>query len=522
MEAQIDATGLLRREGGRWLFSDARPSAADLGRIGTWPLRLKEEKGTGRFVVADRDISAGELLFSEEPFVQTVHDRCERTVCHVCYAPLTAVKQHGCQSCGQVRYCSKPCASAGAAAHEAECGVLAAIAESGNVAMQSGVRGLRLFMRLLHRAANEPSAFAAVEAMRGQYDEETPERRRFWDGMSSSINRFVPPEVRMEAGRLARLASRVHANLYGVGDIGGVQFGSGLYAQAGSLFNHSCAPSAAVSFAGRTWRLHALRVISRGEEVCVSYTTLYASREARREALRAKKGFWCVCQRCVAPPRVDAMLDGWRCVAEGCDDGVVSAASDCCAVCRTRHSLAPAARAAIEARWLAAVEESDAALLGDAATATGGDDDMAAAARRALPAMERVLSASAGRLCDGHALRHRARMLRCYAQSALGGGVAAKDAAAALRECLVSMERHLPSRHPETSFVRHRLASELWRLAVESTDSERAETRREAHLEALAAAKALGTAYGGDHPTVRQWREDAARMAGASYQRRKL
>lgn len=516
MGVQTAATGLLRREGGRWVFTDARPKAANLGRIATWPLNLMEEHGTGRFVVAARDISAGELLFTEEPFVQTVHDRCERSVCHVCYSPLAAVAQRSCQSCGQVRYCSQSCSEAGAAAHDAECGVLSAIAESGNGAMQSGVRGLRLFMRLLHRAADEPAAFAAVEAMRGQYDDETPERQRFWEGMAGSINRFVPPAVRLEPGRLARLASRVHANLYAVGDVGGVQFGSGLYAQAGSFFNHSCSPSAAVSFSGRMWRLHALRAISRGEEVCVSYTTLYAGREARREALRAKKGFWCVCQRCAVPPRVDALLDGWRCVAEGCENGVVSATSDCCGVCGTRHSLAPAARAAVEARWRSAVDESDAALLGDTAASTGGDDAVVLAARHALPAMERVLSASTGRLCDGHVLRHRARLLRCYAQSALGGDVAATDASAALRECLVSMERHLPSRHPETSFVRHRLAAELWRLAMESATSDIAERRLEALSEARTAAEELGTAYGRDHPTVRLWEEDAARMASAA------
>ena len=103
--------------------------------------------------------------------------------------------------------------------------------------------------------------------MRGQYDEETPERQRFWDGMSSSINRFVPPEVRMEAGRLARLASRVHANLYGVGDIGGVQFGSGLYAQAGSLFNHSCASNATKVLLSDWLFLRAARDLKAGEVV---------------------------------------------------------------------------------------------------------------------------------------------------------------------------------------------------------------------------------------------------------------
>lgn len=50
-------------------------------------------------------------------------------------------------------YCSAACAESGAAHHTAECGVLAAVRARGDARLLSGVRGLRLFLRLLHRAA---------------------------------------------------------------------------------------------------------------------------------------------------------------------------------------------------------------------------------------------------------------------------------------------------------------------------------------------------------------------------------
>ena len=50
-------------------------------------------------------------------------------------------------------YCSAACAESGAADHAAECGVLAAVRARGDARLLSGVRGLRLFIRLLHRAA---------------------------------------------------------------------------------------------------------------------------------------------------------------------------------------------------------------------------------------------------------------------------------------------------------------------------------------------------------------------------------
>ena len=61
---------------------------------------------TGRCVVASRDVAAGELVFADEPFAQTVHDRWQSTVCHVCYALLAQSPEalRRCAECEQVVY----------------------------------------------------------------------------------------------------------------------------------------------------------------------------------------------------------------------------------------------------------------------------------------------------------------------------------------------------------------------------------------------------------------------------------
>ena len=153
-----DASGLLHRvqaapgERTEWRFG-----LGELGGvpIGAWPLRLLDNTALGRMVIADRDIAAGELVFSDEPFCQTMHDRCDKTNCHHCYAMLPA-SGHGisCPEChGQVTYCSEQCARGGFEMHEAECGVLGALVDSGNAALLKGLRGLRLFIRLVHKAS---------------------------------------------------------------------------------------------------------------------------------------------------------------------------------------------------------------------------------------------------------------------------------------------------------------------------------------------------------------------------------
>ena len=127
------------------------------------------------------------------------------------------------------------------------------------------VRGLRLFMRLAHRAHDEPSAFQDVERLHEHYSDGTAERRSFFEGVAGQINKLVPPDVRLEPTRLAKLVSRVHTNLFAVSDMAGIQYGSALYAKAGTIFNHSCDPSAIVSFKGKSLRVHALRPIKAGE-----------------------------------------------------------------------------------------------------------------------------------------------------------------------------------------------------------------------------------------------------------------
>ena len=285
------AGGLLRLTGSKshtaWMFPCDRTLPGE--PLGDWPLRLVQSKAAGRYLTASRDLQAGELVCMEDPFVQTVHDALQDAVCHQCYAlidpggvlfdgaPLerqTAGSKTGnpetCRACAQVRYCSATCARAGAAAHAAECEVLQAIAASGNERMKSGVRGLRLFIRLVRRAAREPEAFAHVEALAEHYTGAPAERRRFLEGVAAQINKLVPPEARMEPTRLAQLVSRVHTNLHAIADMAGVQYGSGLYPRYGHLINHSCDPNAAVSFHGATWRLHVTRPVRAGEEVSIS------------------------------------------------------------------------------------------------------------------------------------------------------------------------------------------------------------------------------------------------------------
>lgn len=472
-------------------------------------LRMLESEAMGRYVIAANNIPAGTLVCTDIPFAQSVHDGIK--VCNLCFADLNE-RAVTCGACNQVEFCSSACANADTA-HKAECSVLSALTSSGNGALLSGMRGLRLFIRLVHRAIDEPEAFVEVEALQDQYDAVTHERRQVLERMAEQVNRFVPPEKRMERVRLARLISRVHANAYGIVDHSGRQLGTGLYARAG-LFNHSCAPSCANSFIGRTWRLHTLRAVKRGEQLSVSYAGLYAARAERQRELKTKKGFDCLCTRCVAVPAADAPLDGWRCVSSGCEEGSVAPGALGCVRCGAQHALAPAERAARERPWRDAIETGNAWAGGGAATL--------ASAGHVLEAVETVLEQSLPALCRSNALRHAASKLVVLTLSALpraelaayvrrrGAGAMAE----ALEQVVSGMVRHLPAADPSLAFFRHRLSEVLTQQAERGpganaeVSAQALHTLRErARDEADKAVDGLGIAYGLDHPTVKRWRE---------------
>ena len=509
-QLEADANGLLvlRRsgDGSSWSFSDLPGVPLD-----SWPLRLVEDPTAGRYLIAARDLKLGECVCTEEPFVQTVHDDLQETVCHHCYSLLAdGAVRRVCERCGQIRFCSAACAQACAPVHAVECGLLSALA--GNPTARKGVRGLRLFVRLVHTCSIDARGFECVEQLTEHYTHADEPRRKFLDGMAAQINKIVPAGMRMESGRLARLVSRVHTNLHAVADMAGVQYGSALYPRYGSLLNHSCAPTAAVSFMGRTWRLHMLKDVRAGQEVSISYTELYAGRDERRSSLRAKKAFDCACARCERPPASDTRLEGWKCAAASCAEGVLGSFAPTCGTCGVAHALEPRARAAIEGRWREAVDQGTSALLNREPDSSGGD--AVGAATRALRTVDQMLSQSETRLCDDHMLRHKAHRLRVYALNLLPerrAGELSAELSEALQLCVSGMSRHLPEAHPELAFYRHWLAKALAKQAAAQTGSKskgaRAALQERAKAAAKAAVEGLAVAYGTDHPTVAKWRD---------------
>lgn len=83
-------------------------------------LKIAYKEGVGRHVIASEDISVGETIVREKPFVSFLHHSHQRSNCLNC---LIAVV-HGirCENCSQVVFCSESCQESAKLFHNCECG----------------------------------------------------------------------------------------------------------------------------------------------------------------------------------------------------------------------------------------------------------------------------------------------------------------------------------------------------------------------------------------------------------------
>ena len=156
-------------------------------------LEVQHTEGKGRRAVAAHKQHAGELLWTEEPYVQVLDNALIQKACEVCYASLPLHAASTCGACGRACFCSAACASTGGADHAAECSVMRGISATGSVAAESAAQKLRIYFRLLHRASSEPSDFEAVEArLQEHFTDGTPEQQECLRSVANLVNRCVP------------------------------------------------------------------------------------------------------------------------------------------------------------------------------------------------------------------------------------------------------------------------------------------------------------------------------------------
>ncbi len=304
-------------------------------------------------VFASRKISAGELIASERPLALTVSREARHHTCAHCLKDSrrssgTSRWPLRCDGCGLLGFCSERCAAAvEARGHRAcECAALVAAASREDIDDETFDQVTQVIRILSDRHAGRSTDvglagtldYSAYASRLVGHPPTTHAGRESIRVIVRAALRALPEPARVPHAALLDALTRQSCNLYGVTGPASEEVAAASFVGIFHLFNHSCAPNVAFDSAtpvapptdagdAASFGLFALRDVSEGEELCISYTSCADGPSQRREHLYEWYGFECACARCECSDverelEIGEELDALRCVAAGCGSGL--------------------------------------------------------------------------------------------------------------------------------------------------------------------------------------------------------
>lgn len=296
------------------------------------PYRVEQSELYGRYLVANRQLAAGELLISEEPLAIGPCVSCD-PVCLGCYRPVTlAATQYRCPGCGWPM-CSASCSGirqrTGHTA--AECELYAkrrplAAELLRPQAKPDEVRDLYelvLIVRIVLLMQLEPEQYALIRRM----ESHTAERRDnavLWQHYEQKVVQQLREAWQLEvsAAELHEICGILDVNCFEIGQRG--TKARTLYPSA-FLLAHDCSPNTAHTDDPHTFAilLRTSRSVREREPLTLSYAYTLQGTLKRRTFIQGGKLFWCQCQRCADPRELGS--DCSALVCSSCRGGTIRA-----------------------------------------------------------------------------------------------------------------------------------------------------------------------------------------------------
>ncbi|KAH8384725.1 hypothetical protein KR093_006485 [Drosophila rubida] len=282
--------------------------------------QVQHNETLGRFVVASRNIGAGETVLVEQPTLLLANN-ADRRCCN-CHRLTSAF----CGQCRLMPLCAE-CAS-----HEArDCERLAnlQLLEQQVDQLQAHTEVAGALKYLLLREHTESQA---------QYDELLQMESQLAVRRDTDIWRHYQEQViapLQATGLLLQLHKGADINaellqrLLGIADINAYEIRApesggamrGIYMRA-ALFAHSCMPNLVTAIdEQRHIKVYANRAIAAGEILYNCYTNILLGTEERRHILKTGKCFDCQCARCLDPTELGTHLSSFVC--SSCPGGYI-------------------------------------------------------------------------------------------------------------------------------------------------------------------------------------------------------
>lgn len=324
-------------------------------------LEIRKNDEKGRYVVTNKDIQIGDVLFCEAPYASVLLPEHYSTHCHECHNEF--VVPIPCLKCTQTRYCSDQCREISwNKYHQYECSNLDLLQSVGiahlaeRIVVVTGVdklRSLRGFVKgnkLTYNNSEAKDSYADVLNLVEHFDRLQPEdlfqyavtatlitmlleQRTSFFGNAKNESKFAFLSLNGKARQSSDEEDDFHSfvsavilkhivqlicNASAIYEVPGANSeednseGSRVYSQgqvriataiypSASMMNHSCDPTVINSFINNHIIVRAIKDVKSGEEIFNCYGPHFRrqKRNERQEALKMQYNFHCSCIRCL-------------------------------------------------------------------------------------------------------------------------------------------------------------------------------------------------------------------------------
>ncbi|XP_001354556.2 SET domain-containing protein SmydA-8 [Drosophila pseudoobscura] len=291
----------------------------------------------GRYLVASRQLEAGELLITEEPLAIGPCVSGD-AVCLGCYQPVgLGREQYRCPGCGWP-LCGASCPGLGRRIGHTteECALYgerrpAAAELLNDRTSPPRVRDLYelvMIVRILLLRTHAPEQYAMITRMES-HTEERRKNEKLWSHYEQKVVRRLRDEWKLDDLAAEEEAQAVH-EICGILDVNCFEIGQKgakartLYPSA-FLLAHDCSPNTAHTDDPRSYAilLRTSRRVREQEALTLSYAYTLQGTLKRRSFMYEGKLFWCRCQRCADPQELGS--DCSALVCRSCLKGTVRA-----------------------------------------------------------------------------------------------------------------------------------------------------------------------------------------------------
>ena len=307
-------------------------------------IRVKNEPGRGRFLVADEDIMPGEQIARERSFAMVLDRSFINTHCDNCSRPVSPLSLMGCPECSLARYCCEDCQKTALSSHHKyECLVQDTLYKGGTGAWILAYRivcskdlsywtslkkkfnnhnedlgvgeevydsddVMTVFNLVMHESAAREAPILMKECLTALFFLRCLQVKKYFGENYSAKAGNLSEDEMFIAMLLHHFMRVVYYNCHELTELQpGSHWSENKIVKIGiainpslALINHSCDSNYARVMSGRRVKAFATRTIKAGEEILDVYCGTFAVSEAdQRCQVHARYNFCCQCPACM-------------------------------------------------------------------------------------------------------------------------------------------------------------------------------------------------------------------------------